>query len=148
MTDVLALTSLPTDSVIQVKIRAQNSIGYGAYSQVNVVGALSQTKPSIMAAPTFDLAQSSNTQVYVKWTALTGANKGGSSLTLSSYDLYFYDTVSSQYVVKYSGTNLFYLDTTSISGGNTYQYKIKATNIYGSGPDSTVASIFTAQAPA
>ena len=55
MEDIVALTSLSTDTLIRVKVRAMNDKEWGSYSELNVVGALIENKPSKMIAPTFDL---------------------------------------------------------------------------------------------
>ena len=71
------------DKVI-VKIRANNSIGWGEYSEDNSVQAVVETEPAEMDPP----EQGINTtplQIEVTWTALTGDDTGNSPIT--SYEL-------------------------------------------------------------
>lgn len=61
MTTVISITQLSVDTLIQVRVRASNSKGWGAYSELNTDGATIETLPLAMLAPTFDLSLSSNT---------------------------------------------------------------------------------------
>ena len=61
MTEVISLTSLSRDGVIRVKVRAENSIGWGAYSELNTDGATIETVPTGDTSVTFDMTQTSNT---------------------------------------------------------------------------------------
>ena len=143
MASIISLTSLQIDSLIQVKIRAQNSIGWGDYSQLNTVGPTIQSTPAQMNTPLIDYTQSNNTELYVFWSALTGVAKGGSTLSINGYDLFVYDSVILDYVLVTTTTNTYYLDG-SLTGGTSYTYKVRANNIYGSGPNSTTVTGFTA----
>lgn len=144
MNDVETLTGLAVDSLIQVKMRAENANGWGDYSELNVAGALIKGAPSQMAAPTFDLTQSSATNAYVEWTALTGTAAGGTGVTISSYELDYYNTGDSTWYNIYTGTNLYYSHT-GLTASTTYSYRVRAVNAYGNGAYSTTASVFTAQ---
>lgn len=61
MATIVSLTGLSVDQLIQVTIRAHNLNGWGAYSELNVVGATIETVPSAPAAPSFDATASNNT---------------------------------------------------------------------------------------
>lgn len=90
MTTILSSTSLSTNSLIQVIIAAHNSAGWGSYSQPNIDGATMETVPEVLDAPTFNLASSTNTQLVIDWNAPTqGVETGGSSVTITSYTLYW-----------------------------------------------------------
>jgi hypothetical protein len=58
MTSIISLTSHPVDTIIKVKIRAQNLNGWGDYSEINLSGALIETLPSTLNTPTFNMASS------------------------------------------------------------------------------------------
>lgn len=60
MTTVVTLTGLSVNTLIQVKVRAHNQDGWGAYSELNVVGATIETVPGTPAAPSYDATASSN----------------------------------------------------------------------------------------
>jgi hypothetical protein len=46
MTTAISLTGLSVDSLIQVKVRAHNANGWGAYSELNTAGATIETLPN------------------------------------------------------------------------------------------------------
>lgn len=60
------------NTLIQVKVKATNSVGTGAYSDVNTdtSGAKTKSTPGTMATPTKGSA-TSDSQIQVDWTALT-----------------------------------------------------------------------------
>jgi hypothetical protein len=69
---------------VVAKVKAFNERGWGAFSADNTVGALIQTKPAAMGAPT----RGSNTgidRIHLEWTPLTSPSDGYSSIT--SYSL-------------------------------------------------------------
>ena len=84
MSRIITITQLPVDTLIQVRVRAHNSKGWGDYSELNTLGATIETLPGTMTAPTFDLSLSSNTQIYLQWTSLTGQAAGGQYVSVSS----------------------------------------------------------------
>ena len=125
-----------------------NARGYGAYSEVNTAGATIETTPVAMAGPSFDPSTSTNTQIVLTWAALTGVNAGGSSVSITSYDLQWDQGTSTwQSLTSTTGSVTTYT-VTALTGGTTYQFKIAATNKYGTGPYSSAVSIVAAQAPA
>ncbi|CDW74138.1 pa14 multi-domain protein [Stylonychia lemnae] len=146
MTDIITFTGLTVDTLIKVRVRSKNQIEWGPYSQVNQAGATIEIKPTQMEAPTFALSSSSNNNLQVQWITLQGVQKGGSVVAIISYDLFFYNTITSDWDKIYSGTGSSY-NHQLLSGGVTYQYKVRATNKYGNGPDSSTSSGFTAQPP-
>lgn len=87
MTTIISLTGRSVDSLIEVKVRAINANGNGPYSETNPSGATIETTPSKMDAPTFDLSQTTTTSAFLNWVAPTGTAKGGSSITISSYEV-------------------------------------------------------------
>jgi hypothetical protein len=89
MTSIVTLTSLSVNTLIQVSVRAHNQNGWGAYSELNIVGATIETLPTQAAAPTFDPLLSSNSQIVLLWTSLTGSSTGGSSVTIDNYEIYW-----------------------------------------------------------
>jgi hypothetical protein len=67
MLTLASLTTLPADSLIQAKVRARNSNGYGQYSQLNVAGVILETAPTQVSNLTFDFKLSNTTQVVLLW---------------------------------------------------------------------------------
>lgn len=125
-----ALTGLTVDSLIKVKVRALNAKGWGAFSELNTAGALVETKPAVMSAPTVVTSSVTTTSIPLSWTAPTGANAGGASVTISSYDLqYSTDGINwTDLATAVTGTTYTHTIT---AGSTTYYYHIRDTNKYG-----------------
>lgn len=64
--------------LVAARARARNSLGYGQYSQPNVIGALIQTEPTQVPAPT--MTGTSLSFVAIAWSSLTGDDTGGSAI--------------------------------------------------------------------
>lgn len=88
----------------------------------------------------------SDTQVLIQWTGLTyGSDTGETSIT--SYSLYsdngsgdgIFDEIASGLITSYLATGL--------TGGATYLFKVKATNMYGSGDFSSALSYVPQDVP-
>ena len=103
-----------------------------------------------MATPTKG-AQSSETQLEVDWVALTSTADTGDSSILS-YHLQW-DSGSSGAtftdLVGYPSNSLVltYLVSSGVSSGNTYQFRVRAKNLYGWGAYSTVLSLKASSVP-
>lgn len=111
MSTVRTLTGLSTDTLIQVKVRAHNSDGWGDYSEINTSGSTIETTPSAMSLASFDAASTTNNAIYLTWSELSGTDKGGSSVTITGYKIYWNSG---------SGTTFTFLD--SVSGASTTHY--------------------------
>jgi len=85
--NVKTLTGLAVDTLIRVKVRAYNAKGWGAYSEFNNAGALIQSVPAVMSAPTILLDSVTTTTIPLSWTAPTGAAAGGTGLSISAYSI-------------------------------------------------------------
>lgn len=83
MTTIISVTGLAVDRVIQVRVSAHNSDGWGEPSEINTSGATIETTPLVMDPVSFDIASSSNTNIKLTWTALTGTATGGSSVSIT-----------------------------------------------------------------
>lgn len=89
MTVIRSITSLAVDQLIRAHVRAHNYRGWGAYSEINTFGATIETEPLVMGALSYDPTQSSNTVIYLMWSAPSiGPNTGGSALPLLGYNVY------------------------------------------------------------
>jgi hypothetical protein len=145
MATARSLTGLAVDSLLRVRVRAQNSNGWGAYSELNTAGATVEDVPGQLAMPTFDAAASTTSQVALSWAAATGVAAGGSSLSVTNYVLEW-DAGSGSW-----GTHLTTTSTsatsTGLSGGTLYQYRVAAANKHGTGPVSPALAVVAAQAP-
>jgi len=140
--------SLPFRATVAVKVRAKNAIGWGIYSSESTTAAQIQTEPVQMAAPVRG-SGSSASQIQVDWTALVlGTDIGDSAIT--SYNLYW-DQGTGVYVslVGESSDSLATTFTVSsgITGGSTYNFKVRAKNKWGFGDFSSSTAILAAGAP-
>ncbi len=54
MTVIRTITSLEVDQLIRARVRARNSRGWGAYSEINTFGATIETEPLVMGALSYD----------------------------------------------------------------------------------------------
>jgi len=86
---MLTLTTAPysytLDSLIVVRVAAENAKGWGAVSAGNSAGATAKTLPGQLAAVTRG-SSTTPAQVAVEWAALTGASSTG-GLPTTSYHL-------------------------------------------------------------
>src|SRR5690242_3797157 len=102
-----------------------------------------------MSSPTSG-SSTSTTVIEVGWTALTSPNNGDSSIT--SYNLQWDAGTSGTTWTDLIGnspssTALSYSVTTGITAGSSYQFKVRARNVFGWGSFSPVTTIKAAAKP-
>lgn len=102
--------------------------------------------------PTFDILTSSNTLIDVSWIALvTGTQTGGSSVSIDNYEIQWdQGSITSVFVTLNTAPSTTFSVTTAtngVTGGETYQFKVRAINIFGPGDWSPILSVVAAQAP-
>jgi len=149
MIEIPTLTSRTVDTVIQAKVRAQNVNGWSAYSEPNSIGQVVHTIPLTMDPVTYVYAEITNTQTQFHWTALTGANAGGSAVGIDNYEIEWDQGDGGSWVslITLPSTDLTYTHLTRL-GGTSYGYRIRAINEYGDAlAFSDPVYIWTAQAP-
>jgi len=150
MSEIISLTGLSRDQTIRVKIRAINAIGNGAYSELNTEGATIETVPTGSTTVSFDLTQTTNTETVVEWTAITGSNRGGSSVSIDYYELQWNQGSSTNGTwEKLTDTTDLTYSVTGLSGGYVYRFRVRGHNKYGAGAWSSDAGtgVLTAQSP-
>ena len=90
-----------------------------------------ETVPHKVTAVSYDVENSSNTEIIVNWDAVTGLATGGSPIL--------------EYTVEFDqGTGAWISSTTTdttatfitLTGGVTYSFKVAAANKYGTGDSS------------
>jgi len=145
MTTVASVTGRTVDTLIRVKVRAQNANGWGDYSELNTAGATIETAPTQMDAPIFVLASSSASAISLSWTAATGTAAGGANVAISDYVLEW-DAGSGSWATHLT-TGTTSATSSSLTGGGTYAYRVAARNKYGAGPYSAEISVLAAEAP-
>jgi hypothetical protein len=146
MTSIISLTGLAVDELIRAKVRAHNTNGWGAYSELNTAGATIETLPNQLSAPVADISASSNTEIALSWTGVSGTAAGGVNVAVLGYVLEW-DAGANTWATHQSvaGTTAV---SSGLTGGYTYQYRVAAQNKYGVGPYSDHLSIVAAQPPA
>lgn len=145
MTD---LTSAPFnlnfDDLVQVKIRAHNTFGYGSYSSVNTVGARIRRIPNVMTAPT--IAAYSDTSITVTWSALTSPANGNSDIL--AYELRWDNGLGGTPSIELSNVLTTSYVVTGITAGSTYGFIVRARNIYGTASSfSSITTVTAIDAP-
>jgi titin len=145
MSTVKTLTGLSVDTLIQVKVRAHNSDGWGDYSEINTSGATIETTASAMATPSFDETSTTNTAIDLTWTQLSGSDKGGSSVTITGYKIYWNagSGTTYNYLDAVTGASTLNYVKSGLTSGTTYGFKVLAVNKYGDGVLSSAVSIMT-----
>jgi hypothetical protein len=126
--------------VIVFRVSAYNANGWSDPSEENTSGATAKTTPAAMNAPVRD-ASSSESQIVVTWTALSGdAETGGASIL--SYILEWDEgsggadwEVLTGHTVKTLSTS--FTISSGLVPGTAYLFRLKAENIYGEGPYSS-----------
>lgn len=140
--------TLVQDALIVVRVSATNAYGYGATSAVNTAGAQVRVAPLSMNTPSRG-SGTSTSQIEVAWPALVAPATGSSDIT--SYHLLWNagsGTVDKDLVglvSSYTGTS--FVVTTSVSLGGSYNFKLRAKNIYGWGPYSSEFTILASDVP-
>jgi len=141
MTTHSANTGLTVGTLIKAKVRAHNANGWGPLSEPNTSGASIETIPLQMATPTFDAATSTNTQIDLEWTALSGASAGGTTITNYKVEMFNTGTISWDTIA--TTASLTHTES-GLIGGTSYRFRVSATNKYGTGPVSPEATIVAA----
>ncbi|HEU5043332.1 MAG TPA: N,N-dimethylformamidase beta subunit family domain-containing protein, partial [Nocardioidaceae bacterium] len=102
------------------------------------------TQPSVPGAPTGVTATAGNGSAAVTWTA--PADNGGSSI--SKFAVTPYIGTTAQTPVTVTGTPPATSTTvTGLTNGTTYTFTVSATNVTGTGPDSSASNAVTPSAP-
>lgn len=139
--------NVPLSSTIVVRAAAINSLGQSPYSDVSTAGATLGNVPAQTAVPT--AGAGTTTSIPVSWTALTPTQANGAPIL--SYSLEW-DQGTSTWVPLTGGSSNDLATTYTVTGNfpasSAYKFRVKAKNLYGWGPYSTVLSVITATVPA
>ena len=138
------------DSLIRVRVRAVNAKGTGLYSELNTAGATIETEPTNLSQVSIDVPSTSNTATKVVWTALTGSARGGRGVAITQYEVYWDEAKTPTVWVSLAnitGATTLERLVTGLTGGTTYQFKVRAYNKYGEGEFFPSISLQTSQRP-
>ena len=144
--------NLVLNDLIVVRVTASNILGSAKNSSpINTSGVTVQTVPKMPpTVPTIGSA-TTDTQIEVLISALTGDYTGQSLIT--TYDIYWdhgtnmVDWALIKSVTDNGGSTISYIQTSSVSKGITYYFKYRGNNIYGSGTFSNYGGILAADVP-
>ena len=152
MTALRTTYSLGLGATVAARVRALGENGWGGWSPAST-GTTVETEPGQMAQPT-EGAGTTEAQIEVVWTALTGlAGTGGSATT--SYHLEWHAggtnptatwSTLAGFVSSYTLTS--FVVTTGITPGALFTFRVRARNVWGWGAYSSEASITASRAPA
>jgi fibronectin type 3 domain-containing protein len=123
-------TGLTNGQIYYYKVTATNSLGEGAQSI-----EVSATPATLPTAPQNLQASAGDTQVTLTW--LEPSSNGG--LAITNYLIYRGTTSGGEALLTTVGNVLTYVDT-GLTNGQTYYYKVSATNSVGEGPQSSEIS--------
>jgi hypothetical protein len=131
------------DQLVVVRASAHNTYGYSTASSSNTIGAKIRSVPNAMAIPA--VVSYSDTAISISWTALTAAATGNSAIT--AYNLQWDSGSGSTFTDLTSQTATTY-SVTGLTGGTTYQFQVRARNVYGYGSYSSVLTVSAIDFPA
>jgi len=140
--------SLAYGSLVVAKVRAKNSIGFGAQSSENASGASIQTPPVQMAAPARG-SSTSESQIEVTCTPLTTPTETGGSTITSYFFEWDKGTATWEELTGFTSNSLAtsFTVTSGVVGGTTYSFRVTAKNAHGWGTVSATTSIKAAGVP-
>lgn len=134
--------SLEFGELVQVKVRAFNSIGASEENQENTSGATIQVEPGQITTLAIDNDISSNESIGLVWQALTGSIKTGGA-PINNYKIRWnqgslVNTWVDKEVVAADSSETYSVTIGGLTGGVYYQFTILAENIHGWGTQSAV----------
>ena len=101
-----------------------------------------------MLPPTEDMTSSTDVAVTLNWIPLSGVDAGNSDVI--AYSLYWDEGDSAKTeadVELVDAAVTTFTVTEKVVGGKTYRFRVRARNIYGDGPFSTVTIVVPDDAP-
>ena len=140
MLDLNTQLGLAVDTLIRVKVRAQNAKGWGSYSELNVGTATVETLPAVMSAPTIVSASVTTTSIPLTWTVPTGSAAGGASVSIISYDIE-HSTDGTTWATAVSATTGNTYTYTITASSSSHYFHIRATNKYGTQNTYSASSV-------
>jgi hypothetical protein len=145
--DTLILTyGLAFDELPIVRISASNQMGQGAWSQSNSSGAKLRQRPLKMLTVSKDESLSTESTLTINWPALESSLDTGNSEILS-YEVYWDANTATTNILLHDDILLTHL-VERLEPGETYQFKVRARNIYGYGPFSDLSYLIPHAEPA
>jgi hypothetical protein len=120
-----------------------NFYGIGPWNNFNTIGATIRQVPSQMGP--ISLVRKSETMIEIAWQELTGVHTGNSAITL--YTLYWDNNLGTPDIMLISDASVTSYTVYGTIGGNEYQFKVSASNIYGEGEASEILTQLASDLP-
>jgi len=141
--------NLAYDTLVRARVLARNERGWSAQSDPNTAGARIQVEPLAMNAPVRGSLTGPD-QLDVYWSPLTTPEDGGSAVL--SYHLQFDNGTNANSWVDVVGLAPDSAATTvivssDVVSGTAYGFRVRARNIFGWGPYSSVTYVSAAREP-
>jgi hypothetical protein len=133
--------------LVKARIVATNAIGTGIQSEPNTAGAVIQTVP---LGPTgLSIISSSQTEATLTWNSIHSPPENGYS-TVTDYKVYWDNGPSTPAFDELLTTtaNASSTTITGLTAGTTYNFKISAVNVLGTGTQSSAITLLSAIVPA
>jgi hypothetical protein len=140
---------LAFDTLVVVRVTAANGQGNGPTGPENTDGANTRQAPAQMDPPT-EGADTTDSQVVIEWTAVTSAGLPTGNSAVTSYELLWDngDAGLTTFVQLTLSTDLATSHTiVGVTEGASYRFVVRAVNVYGTGDDSTEATIRASDVP-
>jgi len=147
--------ALAFDTLVEVRVSAENVRGFGPTSPLNTAGARIRQAPAQMDAPG-EGPGTTDSQVEVVWSAVTAPGlPTGNSATLE-YQLLWDNGEPARAEddflllgeVDAAGASPTSFTLVGVgAAGDTYRFAVRAVNIYGAGPDSAVSAVVASDIP-
>jgi hypothetical protein len=141
--------NLEYESLIQARVRAQNSIGWGSYSQLNLLGLSVFIEPEEALAPSRGQLTTEE-QIHVVWSSDV-VNGGSPNLSFNLQWTNKNDPANFQDLIGDDSNRSLdteHLQTVQVEAGETYLFRVRALNAMGWGDFSDEVEIVAAEVPA
>ncbi len=137
------VTGLSQSTTFYFQVVGSNSAGSSGPSNIATAATTNQTGPTPTAPQGLGATPASGSEVYLTWTN-TASNETGFTLTRATNSLFTQNVVTE----TLASAPFYYTDgAVGLSPGNTYYYKIQATNSSGASSTSNTASVTIPNVP-
>ena len=138
------VTGLSQSTTYYFQVSGSNSAGSSGPSNIATATTTSQTGQTPTAPQGLGATPASGSEVYLTWTN-TASNETGFTLTRATDSLFTQNVVTE----TLASAPFYYTDgAVGLSPGNTYYYKIQATNSSGASSSSNTAAVTIPNVPA
>ena len=143
MTEFTSNRNYIAGDLIQAKVQAMNQKGWSVFSDPNTIGVLAQTAPT--SSPSNFTGTSTLNSIDLNWNNLLLNSETGFS-QVTSYEIYWDEGFGGSLTyLNSTSTNVYSLLNLNIA--ITFTFKIRGSNLFGTGPFTSSISIETIGPP-